>query len=144
MVRVLSLNAGRVKANGALLRQVWNRCKAGDVDLVRNFVKKLRADLRDDAAAPAWIYSERSSIVEVVAENGKRNYMGCNSTTVVCRGEISEERPSVPTTSKSVRGRMTLSGDPLLDVLVNEAQVLEVPEGGIEPGLQMIRDFRHS
>ena len=39
---------------------------------------------------------------------------------------------------------MTLSGDPLLDVLVNEAQVLEVPEGGIEPGLQMTRDFRHS
>ena len=44
LLRVLSLNAGRVVAYDALLHQVWSGRKArGNVNLARNFVKKLRA-----------------------------------------------------------------------------------------------------
>ena len=59
LLRVLSLNAGRVVAYDALLRQVWSGRETGDVNLVRNFVKKLRAKLGDDAQSPAWIFSVR-------------------------------------------------------------------------------------
>ena len=60
LLRVLSLNAGRVVAYDALVRQVWSGGKAGGkVNLVRNFVKKLRAKLGDDAQSPAWIFSVR-------------------------------------------------------------------------------------
>ena len=60
ILRVLSLNAGRVVANDALVRQVWSGRKAGgNVNLVRNFVKKLRRKLGDDAQSPAWIFSVR-------------------------------------------------------------------------------------
>ena len=60
LLRVLSLNAGRVVAYDALMRQVWSGRKKGvKVNLVRNFVKKLRAKLGDDAESPAWIFSVR-------------------------------------------------------------------------------------
>ncbi len=59
LLRVLSLNAGRVVANDALVRQVWSGREKGDVNLVRNFVKKLRAKLGDDAQSSAWIFSVR-------------------------------------------------------------------------------------
>ena len=59
LLRVLSLNAGRVVSHQTLLRRVWSGRKAGDVNLVRNFVKKLRAKLGDDARNPAWILSVR-------------------------------------------------------------------------------------
>ena len=59
LLRLLSLNAGRVVANDALVRQVWSGRKTGDVNLVRNFVKKLRKKLGDDAQNPAWIFSVR-------------------------------------------------------------------------------------
>ena len=59
LLRVLSLKAGRVVAYDALLRQVWSGRETGDVNLVRNFVKKLRAKLGDDAQSPAWIFSVR-------------------------------------------------------------------------------------
>ena len=59
LLRVLSINAGRVVANDALVRQVWSGREKGDVNLVRNFVKKLRAKLGDDAQSPAWIFSVR-------------------------------------------------------------------------------------
>ena len=52
LLRVLSLNAGRVVAYDALLRRVWSGRKAGEVNLVRNFVKKLRAKLGDDDRGP--------------------------------------------------------------------------------------------
>ncbi len=60
LLRVLSLNAGRVVAYDALVRQVWSgRKKGATVNLVRNFVKKLRKKLGDDAQSPAWIFSVR-------------------------------------------------------------------------------------
>ena len=59
LLRVLSLNAGRVVTYDALLRQVWDGRKEGDTDSVRNLVKKLRAKLAEDAANPTWIFNVR-------------------------------------------------------------------------------------
>ena len=42
----------------ALLRQVWGRRGSDDTDRVRTVVKKLRAKLGDDAAAPTYIFTE--------------------------------------------------------------------------------------
>ena len=59
LLRVLSLNSGRVVTYDALLRRVWDGRKEGDMDLVRNFIKKLRAKLGEDAANPTWIFNVR-------------------------------------------------------------------------------------
>ncbi|MCY4431357.1 MAG: response regulator transcription factor, partial [Rhodospirillales bacterium] len=59
LVRALSLNAGRVVTYDDLLRKVWSGREAGNVDLVRNFVKKLRAKLGEDAQSPTWIFNLR-------------------------------------------------------------------------------------
>ena len=59
LLRVLSLNAGRVVTYETLARRVWNDRAAGDANLVRNFVKKLRAKLGDAAASPTWIFNVR-------------------------------------------------------------------------------------
>ena len=61
LLRVLSLNAGRVVTYDGLLRQVWNGSEAGHVDLVRNFVKKLRAKLGEDAQSPTWTFNVRGT-----------------------------------------------------------------------------------
>ena len=60
LLRLLSLNAGRVTTYETLRQMIWSeRDAAGDMDLVRNFVKKLRAKLGEDAARPTWIFNER-------------------------------------------------------------------------------------
>ena len=59
LLRVLSLSAGRVVTYDGLLRQVWKGGEAGNVDMVRNFVKKLRAKLGEDARSPTWIFNVR-------------------------------------------------------------------------------------
>ena len=59
LLRVLSLNAGRVSTYDALLRQVWGGRHDGDTELVRTFVKNVRRKLGDDAANPAYIVNER-------------------------------------------------------------------------------------
>ena len=59
LLRVLSLNAGRVVTYETLTRRVWRGREAGNDDLVRNFVKKLRAKLGEDAANPTWIFNMR-------------------------------------------------------------------------------------
>ena len=59
LLRVLSLNAGRVVTYDTLLRQVWSRRRGGDSEPVRTYVKKLRQKLGDDAANPAYIFNER-------------------------------------------------------------------------------------
>ena len=43
----------------AVRRKVWNGPAAGNVDLVRNFVKKLRAKLGEDARNPTWSFNLR-------------------------------------------------------------------------------------
>ena len=59
LLRVLSVNAGRVSTCDSLLRQVWSGRDSGDSELVRTYVKKLRRKLGDDAIKPAYIFTER-------------------------------------------------------------------------------------
>ena len=59
LLRVLSLNAGRVTTYDTLLRQVWGRRETDDTELVRTFIRKLRRRLGDDAASPSYIQTER-------------------------------------------------------------------------------------
>jgi len=59
LLRVLSLNAGRVTTYETLLRQVWGRRGSGNLKLVRAFIKRLRQKLGDDATRPSYIFTER-------------------------------------------------------------------------------------
>ena len=59
LLRLLSVNAGRPVTYETLLRSVWDGWDAEDPGAVRAFVKKLRRKLGDDAADPAWIFTER-------------------------------------------------------------------------------------
>ena len=59
LLRVLSLNAGRVVTYASLLRQVWANGSGDSTEPVRGFVKKLRRKLGDDPAHPAYIANER-------------------------------------------------------------------------------------
>ncbi|MCY4442355.1 MAG: response regulator transcription factor, partial [Deltaproteobacteria bacterium] len=59
LLRLLSLNAGRVTTYEALFRQLWDGQEFGDVRLVRNFVKNLRRKLGDDPSRPVYILNER-------------------------------------------------------------------------------------
>ena len=62
LLRVLSINAGRVLTHESLLRQAWSgraSSSSADPKLVRAVVKRLRQKLGDDAANPAYIVNER-------------------------------------------------------------------------------------
>ena len=61
LLRVLSVNAGRVVTHESLLRQAWGRRDRGAADpkVVRAMVKTLRRKLGDDAARPAYVLTER-------------------------------------------------------------------------------------
>ena len=59
LLRVLSVNAGRVTTYDFLLRQVWGQLNSGDYRPVRAFIKKLRQKLGDDAVNPTYIFTER-------------------------------------------------------------------------------------
>ena len=59
LLRVLSVNAGRVVTYDSLLRQVWGRRERGGTQLVRTYVKKLRRKLGDDADNSAYIFTVR-------------------------------------------------------------------------------------
>ena len=59
ILRILSVNAGRVVTFESLLRQAWDARDPTDTERVRAFVKQLRAKLGDDAARPVYIFNER-------------------------------------------------------------------------------------
>ena len=59
LLRVLAQGAGRVLTHEDLLRQVWARRGKANPEIVRAYVKRLRHQLGDDAARPAWIVNER-------------------------------------------------------------------------------------
>ncbi len=59
VLRVLSVNAGRIMTYASLLGQVWNQSEAGDRRSLRGIVKQLRRKLGDDAAKPTYIFNER-------------------------------------------------------------------------------------
>ena len=58
LLRVLSVNAGRVLTHEQLLRQVWGHERYVEKGTVRTFVKRLRRKLGDDAANPRYIFAE--------------------------------------------------------------------------------------
>ena len=59
LLRLLSLNAGRVSTYESLIRRLWSGRDPGDPDRVRTFIKQLRRKLGDDPARPTWILNER-------------------------------------------------------------------------------------
>ena len=59
LLRLLSVNAGRVLTHDSLLRQVWAGRRAGTVVLLRAVMKRLRKKLGDTGARPAYIFTER-------------------------------------------------------------------------------------
>ena len=59
LLRVLSLDAGRVVTYDTLLRRIWAGRNSADPNLVRIFVRTLRRKLGEDAANPTWIFNER-------------------------------------------------------------------------------------
>lgn len=61
LLRVLSVNAGRVMSYAILLRQVWGKRNQvpDDTKAVRAVIKRLRNKLGDDAATPNYICNER-------------------------------------------------------------------------------------
>ena len=59
LLRILSLDAGRVVTFETLLRRVWPKRENADANLVRNFVRNLRRKLGESAASPAWLFNER-------------------------------------------------------------------------------------
>ena len=70
LLRTLSLNAGRVVTYEALTRRVWSGREAGNDDLVRNFIKKLRAKLGEDASNPTWIFNVRGVGYRIARPDG--------------------------------------------------------------------------
>ena len=59
LLRVLSLNAGRVMTYDSLVGSVWGDRDAGDSHLLQNYVKRLRRKLDDDATHPSYIFTLR-------------------------------------------------------------------------------------
>ena len=62
LLRILSLDAGRVVSFESLLRQLWANDEEGeeiDTEPVRGVVKRLRRKLGENAARPTWILNER-------------------------------------------------------------------------------------
>ena len=59
LLRVLSLDAGRVVTFDTLLRRIWPKRANADANVVRTFVRDLRRKLGNSAASPAWIFNRR-------------------------------------------------------------------------------------
>ena len=59
LLRVLSLDAGRVVKFDTLRRRVWANRENADANLVRIVVKDLRRKLGGSAASPAYIFNHR-------------------------------------------------------------------------------------
>ena len=58
VLRVLSLNGGRPMSHEQLLRRVWRVTSAGDPQVVRTHMRRLRRKLGDDAESPRYIFTE--------------------------------------------------------------------------------------
>ena len=60
LLRVLSLDAGRVVTFETLLRLVWGKDnEKAKANLVRNFVRNLRRKLGDSPDNPVYLFNER-------------------------------------------------------------------------------------
>ena len=59
LLRLLSVNAGRVATYDSLIRQVWGEADSANPALVRTFVMYLRRKLGEDAGQPTYILTVR-------------------------------------------------------------------------------------
>ncbi len=59
LLRILSINAGRVVHHDMLLRRIWSERENAEVNVVRVFVRTLRRKLGDSAENPTWIFNQR-------------------------------------------------------------------------------------
>ena len=59
LLRLLSVNAGRVVHHDTLLRRIWGGRSGADANLIRIFVRTLRRKLGDSAENPTWIFNRR-------------------------------------------------------------------------------------
>ena len=59
LLRLFSVNAGRVVHFDTILRRIWDGRDGADANLVRIFVRTLRAKLGDNAENPTWIFNRR-------------------------------------------------------------------------------------
>jgi DNA-binding response OmpR family regulator/signal transduction histidine kinase len=59
LLRLLSVNAGRVVHFDTLLRRVWAGRDGADANAVRMFVRNVRRKLGENATAPVWIFNQR-------------------------------------------------------------------------------------
>ena len=71
LLRVLSLDAGRVVTFERLLRRVWAKRDSADANLVRIFVRNLRRKLGDSAASPAYIFNRRGVGYRMAKPHGR-------------------------------------------------------------------------
>ena len=71
LLRLLSVNAGRVVHFDTLLRRIWDGREGANSSLVRVFVQTLRAKLGDDAKNPTWIFN-RHGVGYRMPRPGKR------------------------------------------------------------------------
>ena len=71
LLRVLSVNAGRVVTYDSLLRQVWGRQISADRRLLRTYVQRLRRKLGDDAARPVYIFNQRQVGYRMARQNNR-------------------------------------------------------------------------
>ena len=53
----LAASAGRVLTHNQLLERVWGYDYSGEANLTRNFVRRLRRKLGDDAGNPKYIFT---------------------------------------------------------------------------------------
>ncbi len=73
LLRVLSLDAGRVVTFETLLRRVWTKPGNADANLVRNFVRSLRRKLGEGGASPTFIFNERGVGYRMAKPSGRQD-----------------------------------------------------------------------
>ena len=59
LLRLLSVNAGRVVHHDTILRRIWDSRDGADANLIRIFVRTLRRKLGENAENPTWIFNLR-------------------------------------------------------------------------------------
>ena len=88
LLRVLSLNAGRVTAYDTLLRRVWGEREHANANLVRIFVRNLRPKLGDSAADMPHVAGRRRSGPSVFKGDGREMQEGRPEARSGCPGRL--------------------------------------------------------
>ena len=104
LLRVLSLDAGRVVTFETLLRRVWAKPESAGVNLVRNFVRNLRRKLGESASSPAYLLNERGVGYRMAKPTNRRRQAPPNSAVPSGPGQRSRRG------SRRVRARRSSLG----------------------------------